>query len=106
MNTQDWKPVVLRKSNSNCNSNSKPKNKQYKISKKLQIQISQARTNLKMTQEELANKMKVTKDIIRAWESNSKLLVGQNKPTPKFLHNLSIHLKVKLHKLDEIILDD
>ena len=104
MNHQDWKPIILKKQTNT--GISRKKNKIYKIPKKLQKELIQGRTNLKMSQECLARKMCVNKDIIKYWECNSKLLVGKDRPNPIFLKKLSDHLKIKLTKLEEVYDDD
>lgn len=99
---QDWEPVVLNKSKSKTynttNDNKKINNieDEIKINPKVSLSnsllIQKARTQLKLSQKDLAQKLNVDSKIIQGYES------GKVVPDVKLMTKLEKILKVKLNK--------
>ena len=98
---QDWEPVVLNKSKSTSNiiSTNKKINtgeEEIKINPTVSLSnsllIQKARTQLKLSQKDLAQKLNVDSKIIQGYES------GKIVPEVKLMVKLEKILKVKLNK--------
>ena len=89
MNHQDWKPVILRKNTKPVKSTEKVRKKSNEnqhlkklegddvkleyIDRSISKKIVEARVSLKMTQQDLANKLCVKKNIVNDLESGKVL---------------------------------
>lgn len=101
---QDWEPVVLNKSKSTSNNiiNNSTNNKintseeEIKVNPTVSLSnsllIQKARTQLKLSQKNLAQKINVDSKIIQGYES------GKIVPEVKLMVKLEKILKVKLNK--------
>ena len=103
MNTQDWDPVVLNKTNKEHIKNT-TNNTQipYEIDDKIDVTpkislsnsllIQKARTNKKLTQSQIANKINIDINTYKKYEN------GQTKPEYSILVKLEKVLNIKLNK--------
>ena len=100
---QDWEPVVLNKSKSKTYNTTNENNKKINniedeikinptVSLSNSLLIQKARTQLKLSQKDLAQKLNVDSKIIQGYES------GKVVPDVKLIIKLEKILKVKLNK--------
>lgn len=103
---QDWEPVVLKKTNTSQHTtvHNKANNTSYKndsneeitvnptVSLSNSLLIQKARTQLKLSQKDLAQKLNIDSKIIQGYES------GKVIPDVKLMTKLEKILKVKLNK--------
>ena len=100
MSGQDWEPVVLKKETKPKSENKEKEPAQRVMTINIQNAIRQARTNVKMSQKDLAQKLNVNISVIIDYEN------GKAIPNNGFITKIEKVLNTKIPRAPKKILDD